>query len=753
MCPIDSVQGLPLRLFDSQLLSSSFRRSLRGVSQFTMMLKFLDKQSIKTRVTVSTLAIFLVSIWVLTFFVQASLKADLRALVGEQQRALSRVLADQIDAEFRERFAVLKHHASGGLGLYLQSKPGLMQQRLDESAALKSLFNGGIWLCDKGGTVVASDQAALIGKSFADQEYMVTVLKDGKHAVGKPARDATSKGSGFAMAVPIFDTQGAVIGAMVGLTDLTEPSFLRSITNVNYEKSGVLLLVDPKHRIIALASDQHRTLEVLPPPGSNAVLDQRYSGDESTFVFVNPVGVEVVSSATFIPSTGWFVAVTLPTAQAFAPVQYVMQRVIWMSLGLTVIAGFLMLWTLQRAFYPMLQTVRELATIAGLEHHKQRLSIVRHDEVGELIDGFNRLLDVIEAREKTLRHSEERRLIATKSGRVSIWEVDVATEQLRWDENGSLLYQQPLQKLTCTMAEWERAVHPQDFRRVVQAYRDAVDGKGDYHQVFRIFWPNGDLRYIESHGQVERASDGTAERMIGTNWDVTEQKRIEAQLQASLYDKEALLKEVHHRVKNNLQVITSLLRLESQRATTTEANNVLTAMRGRIRAMAQLHESLYRAGTFASIDLGEYIGQIATQAFQTNQLSNQSVQLLLDVETVLIGMDQAIACGLLVNELVSNSLKHGFPAGRTGVVRVDLHPVRSETGQADALWKLQVRDTGVGLPDDFDAKRHESLGLQLVNDLSLQLGGALSISSPLGEGAQFTVVFKALKPKPLVMPV
>jgi len=218
-------------------------------------------------------------------------------------------------------------------------------------------------------------------------------------------------------------------------------------------------------------------------------------------------------------------------------------------------------------------------------------------------------------------------------------------------------------------------------------------------------------------------------------------------LNASLKDKEALLKEVHHRVKNNMQVITSLLRLESRRSTVADTKVVLGDMQARIRAMALLHELLYRTGTFASVDLGKYLSQLSTQAFQNQAMNLRSVQLVLNLGSVPVGMDQAVTCGLLVNELISNCLKHGFPAHDQGLVSIDL--IRLD--DAD-LWSLRVADTGVGLPGNFEEKRKESLGLQLVSDLARQIGGELEIAPNSDKGVVFIVNFRAVEPNPLQMP-
>ena len=226
-------------------------------------------------------------------------------------------------------------------------------------------------------------------------------------------------------------------------------------------------------------------------------------------------------------------------------------------------------------------------------------------------------------------------------------------------------------------------------------------------------------------------------------FDITEREAAEQALQSSLHEKEALLKEVHHRVKNNLQLITSLIRLEVGRSTQAEAKSVLGEMQGRIRSMALLHESLYRNESFASIDLGRYVGQLASQVFSANLSRNAPIELRLELTSVSASLDQAIPCGLLVNELVTNALKHGFPDGRSGSVSVELRP-----GDDNSLWRLTVSDTGVGLPDDFESRRQSSLGLQLASGLANQLGGELNS----GPGSKFAVSFSIAKPAPISMP-
>jgi PAS domain S-box-containing protein len=256
---------------------------------------------------------------------------------------------------------------------------------------------------------------------------------------------------------------------------------------------------------------------------------------------------------------------------------------------------------------------------------------------------------------------------------------------------------------------------------------------------------NGELSHTWAQ-YCPKYRDGKVEGFIALVTDISEIKKIQAALRVSLSEKEALLKEVHHRVKNNLQVITSLLRMESRRSTQLETKAVLDDMQARIRAMALLHETLYRSGTFASVDLGAYLRQLAVQAFQTLSTSANAIRLDLNLGSVQVTMDQAIPCGLLVNELISNSLKHGFADGESGQVSVELQPL--DDGEH---WCLRVCDTGKGLLPDFEEKRKGSLGLQLVADLAGQLKGELTIR-PQEKGVAFIVNFKAVEPAPLIMP-
>jgi PAS domain S-box-containing protein len=249
---------------------------------------------------------------------------------------------------------------------------------------------------------------------------------------------------------------------------------------------------------------------------------------------------------------------------------------------------------------------------------------------------------------------------------------------------------------------------------------------------------NGDL-FIE-HAVIAPILDtgGVVTHYVALKEDITERMRRQQELQSALHEKTALLNEVHHRVKNNLQVISSLLRLEAGRASEASTRGVLQEMQGRIRSMALVHETLYRSGNFAGVELHRYLEQVATVAFRAQAFTGVSVRLVLDLDSVTTSLDLATPCGLLVNELISNCVKHGFVQGESGEVKVALHRAGDSTEGAHR-WNLRVSDTGVGLPADFEERRGQSLGLQLVSDLAGQIDGVLVIEA--GPGAAFSVTF------------
>ncbi len=231
-----------------------------------------------------------------------------------------------------------------------------------------------------------------------------------------------------------------------------------------------------------------------------------------------------------------------------------------------------------------------------------------------------------------------------------------------------------------------------------------------------------------------RDANGNPNYFVAVFEDVTERKENDRKLQESLKEKEVLLKEVHHRVKNNMQVISSILNLQSSYIDDEKALNVLRESQDRIKSMSFVHESLYQSETLSEVNFAEYIRNIATNLYHSYGRPQGGIDLAFDLEPVYINLDTSIPCGLVINELVSNALKYAFVGRERG--RISIHLSR----QSDKMLTLAVEDNGVGLPKDFDVDTAESLGLQLVTALAMQVSGNLKVERE--NGTRFTLNFK-----------
>ncbi len=217
-------------------------------------------------------------------------------------------------------------------------------------------------------------------------------------------------------------------------------------------------------------------------------------------------------------------------------------------------------------------------------------------------------------------------------------------------------------------------------------------------------------------------------------YDITERKRADERIKNSLREKEVLLQEIHHRVKNNLQVISSLLNLQSGYIKDERVKQLFRESQDRVKSMALIHEKLYKSTDLARIDFSEYVRSLTQMLFQSYRSSRGTIELKARVEPVFLDIDTAVPVGLMLNELVSNSLKHAFPTGGPGTIFIDLEP-RSKDD-----YTLSIRDNGVGVPADFDVDTSNSLGLRLVRILTKQIGGTLEFRSD--KETEFKIMFQ-----------
>jgi len=259
-----------------------------------------------------------------------------------------------------------------------------------------------------------------------------------------------------------------------------------------------------------------------------------------------------------------------------------------------------------------------------------------------------------------------------------------------------------------------------------------VDDKNHVETEFRVIAPDKSIKWLTLKASPIKDKNDNVYRMVGISEDITERKIAEEKIRASLEEKEILLKEIHHRVKNNLQVIYSLLGLQTHYIKDEKYINILKESQQRVKSMAMIHEKLYQSKDLNRIDFYEYLDSLLNYLFSSYQSNQNYIKIEKYIDRVFLDIDTAIPCGLIINELFSNALKHAFSDIDNGIIKVYFHNKKEN-------FILIIKDNGVGLSNDFDIKKSKTLGLKLVNTLVKQIDGNINVS--FNNGTEFKIMF------------
>jgi PAS domain S-box-containing protein len=274
-------------------------------------------------------------------------------------------------------------------------------------------------------------------------------------------------------------------------------------------------------------------------------------------------------------------------------------------------------------------------------------------------------------------------------------------------------------------------IFPESSKRQIESIRRVFDtGKG-----FEVELPvehEGVVGWYSSSLQPLFDSENEVKSVQIISRDITEIMETQRKLQEALEQKEMLLKEIHHRVKNNLMIISSLLSIQSRFIKDKEALGIFKESQNRAKSMALIHERLYKSTDLKRIDMGDYIRTLANDLFHTYITNNQKIEIKLDVEDIMVDINTSIPLGLIINEIITNALKHAFPDDMSGTILISFNRL------GDKL-KLEVSDDGIGFPKDLDYKNTSSMGLQLVNSLSDQIDAELNVI--MEKGTCFQIIF------------
>ena len=481
-------------------------------------------RSLNTKLSLATLAIFLAGIWSLSFYASHILREDMRRQLGEQQLATVSMVAAQINSELDLRLKALETAATFTAQI-LRDNPNGLQTFLDQRAALHTLFNGGFVVLDESGTAIADYplSSGRLGVNYGDDKDIIAALKEGKSSISKPVVGRTLKAPIIIMTVPVRSLEGQIIGVLSSAINLGLPNFLDQLTEGRYGRSGGYLLVDPLHRLIVTATDKNLIMRALPAPGINPTIDRFNEGFQGTTVFVNPANVELLTSVRQIPVTGWHVAATLPTAEAFAPIRDMQHRVLVATIVLSLLAGALAWWILRHQLAPLLDTAAKLAGMADNNQPLHPLPIVRKDEIGSLIAGFNCLIMTLEQRETLLRQ-----ILDTSS--VAIFLVDNDGRITQANKRMAEMFACPVDALVGN--EYVALIHPSERETGRQKLQALLDSEIPSVDLDRLYWKS-DRTEFWGHltGQRLYAPDGERLGLVGVIADIDVRKRAEKQLE------------------------------------------------------------------------------------------------------------------------------------------------------------------------------------------------------------------------------
>ena len=353
---------------------------------------------------------------------------------------------------------------------------------------------------------------------------------------------------------------------------------------------------------------------------------------------------------------------------------------------------------------------------------------------GRVIGGSTIARDIGERKRTAaaLQQSQERLSVALHAADIGLFRWEIEADRLEWDDTLKRIFGVPAGRTVASVKDFLEFVHPADREAVAAEVQRCIREHRGFEREFRILRPDGAVRWIADKARAVYAPDGRPLYLTGACRDVTVRRETQEALEAALREKELLLQEIDHRVKNSLQLVSGMLRLQAQDAGTPEVRQAFLEACNRVMMVARVHERLYKGETVRSVDLGAYLrdlcGDIGLAALADRH------RIIVEAEPVTLSPQQAVPLGLIANELVTNALKYAYPQGAGGEVRVACRRL------ADRRLGLTVADSGAGLPEGFDPQTARSLGMRLICAFVQQLEGELRVETGPA-GTRFEVAF------------
>ena len=689
--------------------------------------------SLRAKLTLASLIFTIAVLGIAVWGTYANLKRDLLAVSAKGQENVASKLAEDISAAVR-----LYHEALGQIAQRVPERDMNSPQALERFLAGfpigQTLFTR-IVIFDPAGLYVSDLPATdgVRGKSFADREYLRDVMRERRPLVSAPLKARIlDQPPIVVLSVPVIRGE-RLAGVVSGYLNLRKAELLGPLLNYRIGENGYAMVVANDGTYLTHPVGQRILTKVGNPEILAAIAQLRAGAEPIVHAHFEDDGKAMTASLRRINALDWVVIAVEPESAVLAPAADTLNRTMAIGaflLALGVPLFFLAVTRLTRPLATLAAQVRGAGTGAVAGPIDQQITVHSHDEIGTLADALRAAFAALLEKDAKLKRSDE--LFRELGANIPefLWVREV--------ESGKLLY---------VNQAWERiaghrtetgvnfqdlfsTVHPEDLERVRLSAQSAP--LGGFDEVIRFLNPNASTRWVHVRSFPVRDGAGRIYRIVGLGEDITDRWETEERLRASLAEKETLLREIHHRVKNNLQIISSLLHFQSRKVKNPENLAVFQEGRDRLKSMILVHEKLYQSRDLSRIEFGDYARALVEEIGVSYRDSAKHMALKVEAAAVYLPIEVALPLGMLLSELATNVFKYAYPAGNGGELRVTI------TG-AEGQLRLEVADDGAGLPERVDPDAPASFGMQLVANLAAQLGGSVRYARGAGLAVEVSV--------------